>query len=390
MQYDYVIKNGTVVDCTAEYPTEEVKDIFIKDGKIAGESGSVEVHPDHVIDAQGKYVLPGLIDEHTHLNYLGNAMGSNADILCIPSGVTTAVDAGTAGWSNFEAFYQSNILRYTTTVKAYLHCSPYGMMGGVLHDENQDPDDFNETEILHVFQRHPDVMKGLKIRLSKGNLCAYGLSSLRRAVEIAGDIEREGYPCKVVAHVADLPEEITIPEILKILRRGDLFVHVFQPRGETIFTPEGKVRECVKQARKKGIVFDCSNGRPHWSVSTLRNAVSECFYPDIISSDVIRFSEFTKHGFSLLHAMCVCSAAGMDDKLILKAVTYNPAKILGILNSAGTLKEGTPADVCIMDIARTEQKFYDQYGGCLKSNHVFVPLLTMKSGRIAWRQIFYV
>ena len=50
-----------------------------------------------VADARGKYVLPGLIDEHVHLNVSNSNIGANADLLCIPMGVTTAVDAGTSG-----------------------------------------------------------------------------------------------------------------------------------------------------------------------------------------------------------------------------------------------------------------------------------------------------
>ena len=87
---------------------------------------------------------------------------------------------------------------------------------------------------------------------------------------------------------------------------------------------------------KKGVLFDCSNGRPHWTFDTLRNAKRNDFYPDIISSDVIRFSQFLSPGFSLLHAMAVCSAAGWDTLEILKRVTYNPARYLQILDEAGT------------------------------------------------------
>ena len=62
-------------------------DHIIKDG--------VFVEPD--ADMEGKYVLPGLIDEHVHLNVSNSNIGANADLLCIPMGVTTAVDAGTSG-----------------------------------------------------------------------------------------------------------------------------------------------------------------------------------------------------------------------------------------------------------------------------------------------------
>lgn len=391
MQYDFIIKNGTIVDF--ETMTVSKKDILVKDGKIASVTEQIKESEEKqafVIDASGKYVLPGLIDEHTHLNYMNNAMGANADLLCIPSGITTAFDAGTAGWSNFDGFYQTNIMRSTTSIKAYLHAAPYGMMCGCIHQENHDSVDFDEEKIRKVFEKYPNVLKGIKIRMCRETLGSLGYAPLERAVEIASHIEETGAFCKVVVHVHDLPESVSIPGILERLRAGDLFVHVFQPTGETVFDEEGHIRECVREARARGVLMDCSNGRPHWTFETLRQALAEGFYPDIISSDVIRFSQFLSPGFSLLHAMAVCSCAGWDTLEILKRVTYNPAKYLGILDEAGMLEVGKPADICIMDIRDTEQIFYDMHGGSCKGNKLFVPLLTMKEGEIVFRQIFYV
>ncbi|RRK34516.1 hypothetical protein EBB54_26640 [Schaedlerella arabinosiphila] len=218
----------------------------------------------------------------------------------------------------------------------------------------------------------------------------WGIETLKRAVEIAEGIEAEGLFCKVAVHVHDLPNHVTIEAILKTLRPGDIFVHVFQPTGETVFDQDGSIRQCVREARDREVLFDCSNGRPHWTFDTLRRAAEDGFYPDMISSDVIRFSQFLSPGFSLLHAMAVCSAAGWDTLEILKLVTYNPAKYLGILDEAGTLECNKAADICIMDIQDTDQVFYDMHGGKCKGNKLFVPLLTMKDGEIVFRQIYYV
>lgn len=319
MQYDFLFKNGWVVDF--ESMAVSKKDVLVKKGKIVSvaeeilESGESQAF---VIDASQKYVLPGLIDEHTHLNYMNNAMGANADLLCIPSGITTAFDAGTAGWSNFDGFYQTNIVRSTTNVKAYLHAAPYGMMCGCIYQENHDPADFAGDKIMELFEKYPNILRGIKIRMCRETLDDFGYAPLERAV-----------------------------------------------------------------------LMDCSNGRPHWSFDTLRWAREEEFYPDIISSDVIRFSQFLSPGFSLLHAMAVCSCAGWDTLEILKRVTYNPAKYLGILDEAGTLDVGTPADICVMDVRPTDQVFYDMHGGSCRGNQLFVPLLTMKDGEIVFRQIFY-
>lgn len=60
---DTIIKNGVVVS-----PSGKMKaDVGIKDGKITMISESITEKCDNVIDAEGKYVLPGAIDAHTHL-----------------------------------------------------------------------------------------------------------------------------------------------------------------------------------------------------------------------------------------------------------------------------------------------------------------------------------
>src|ERR1044072_8056543 len=59
-----LIKNGTVVTATDQYKG----DVLVEDEKITVIGSSLEMHADKVIDAAGKYVLPGGIDVHTHLD----------------------------------------------------------------------------------------------------------------------------------------------------------------------------------------------------------------------------------------------------------------------------------------------------------------------------------
>lgn len=60
---DLIIKNGTIVT-----PTGKIKaDVGVKEGKIALIAQSIDTPCDNVVDATGKYVLPGAIDGHTHL-----------------------------------------------------------------------------------------------------------------------------------------------------------------------------------------------------------------------------------------------------------------------------------------------------------------------------------
>lgn len=386
MKCNFKIYGGKVFDSLSG--TFHDGDVYISDGQIV--EGTRYDGAQQEIDATGKYVLPGLIDEHAHLNLHGSMIGANADTVCIPNCVTTAVDGGTTGSSGFELFYSANITHYDVSVFAYLHVSTFGNKSLCLHEEDHDPADFREDLILRMFKKYPETLRGLKVRLCKATLGGYGLSPLKRAVEIAQSVEKEcGRRCPVAVHYDNLPENVTVAGMLEQLRAGDIVAHIFQGKGETIFNDDGSVKKCVKEAQKRGVLMDDCHGRVHWSFANLKKAFTDGFFPDIISSDLVRISEYTRPGFSLNYAMSALSAAGMPLEKILKAVTLTPAKALGIFDRAGMLEPGHPADIAIMDISEHDMVLKDNYGGSEKVKLLFVPLMTMKEGRVAYRQIFF-
>ena len=57
-----VIKNGTIITSDNEFRG----DILISDGKIVGIGDIEPKKEDQIIDAEGKYVFPGGVDQHTH------------------------------------------------------------------------------------------------------------------------------------------------------------------------------------------------------------------------------------------------------------------------------------------------------------------------------------
>lgn len=383
---DMIIRNGQVFDSVnAKF---EKKDIGIHQGRFIALDEESEASNE--VDAEGNYVVPGLIDEHAHLNLYGTIIGANADTVCIPNGITTACDGGTCGASNFEQFYMSNIVRYESAVYSYLNVSTFGNKSLCKHEEDHDPADFREDLIDRLFEKYPQVLRGLKVRMCKGTLGNHGMSPLYAGLEMSGRLKEKGFHCPVAIHYDDLPENVTVHELFGAMRKGDVIAHVFQTKAETIFDENGKIKDCVWEAKKRGVYMDDCHGRVHWSYPNLQNAFSQGFYPDIISSDLVRVSEYTRPGFSLLYAMSVNSAAGMPVEKILQSVTYTPAKALGIESKAGEIREGAPADVAILDIRDVKDKtFTDNYGNSVSGNKLFVPLMTVRAGRTAYRQIFF-
>ncbi|MHB1315960.1 MAG: amidohydrolase family protein [Christensenellales bacterium] len=387
MKFDYMIKNGWVFD--GKISEFSKRTVYVRDGIIENCSDESSAESEKVVDAGGKYVLPGLVDAHAHLNYLGSNIGANADLLCIPNGVTAAVDAGTTGCSNFELFYQSNVVRCTPAVMAFINCSSYGIKDDCIHPEDYDPRDFKFHQIRKLIKKYPDVIRGIKIRVFKKTMEPYGLEPLKEAVKMADALNDEGLFCIVNMHYSGLPEGFLLADTLGILRPGDIFSHVFIMEGERIFNSDGSIKDCVLKAREKGILFETANGRPMWSFENLDKAFAQGFYPYIISSDTIHESMYQRPCFSLTHAMSVMSAAGMDIKQIFQAVTYHPAKALGILGKAGTLDAGACADISIFDVRDSDMILKDRHGGQRKANKLFVPLATMRAGKIVYRQVFF-
>src|SRR5437763_675565 len=83
-----LVKGGTVVTAADQYQG----DVLIEDEKIALVGTTIDVQADKTIDASGKYVLPGGIDVHTHLDMPFGGTTSADDF---ESGTTAAAFGGT-------------------------------------------------------------------------------------------------------------------------------------------------------------------------------------------------------------------------------------------------------------------------------------------------------
>jgi len=101
-----LIRGGTVVTATDLYRG----DVLIEDERIAAIAGSfAEVSADRTIDASGKYVIPGGIDVHTHLDMPFGGTTSADDF---ESGTVAAAHGGTTSVVDFAIQYRGQTLRH--------------------------------------------------------------------------------------------------------------------------------------------------------------------------------------------------------------------------------------------------------------------------------------
>jgi allantoinase len=105
MPVDVVIKNGTLVLPSGLWEGS----LIIDEGKIIGIMKSSEPKADRVVDAAGRFILPGMVDMHVHLRDPGNPERENFESgtrAAAAGGVTTVMD-------------MPNTIPATVTVKAF-------------------------------------------------------------------------------------------------------------------------------------------------------------------------------------------------------------------------------------------------------------------------------
>lgn len=82
-----IIKNGSIITSTNEY----VADICVENGKIVAIGENLDTNGHEVVDAKGKYVFPGGVDEHVHYNSF-NSLGYETSHAALAGGTTTVGD----------------------------------------------------------------------------------------------------------------------------------------------------------------------------------------------------------------------------------------------------------------------------------------------------------
>lgn len=374
--YDIIIKNGHVIDTYNEM--DQIMDVAIDNGKIVGVGHYNENEAAHKIDATGCIVTPGLIDFHAHL-YPMTEIGIPAEPVCFSSGVTTVVDAGSAGCATYEGhrgFIASSKLR----IKSFLHVCSAGLATG-RYLENPDPKDYDEKKISRLVNLYKHEIVGLKIRQGAEIVGGLGLEPLKETIRIA---EKLGVP--VMVHCSNPPGKLS--DMINLLRKGDILTHAYQNKGNSIIDSDGLVCKSAWEARKRGVIFDVANANIHFSFDVANQALKEKFLPDTISTDLTMRSLYKRPAvFNLLHVMAKYLNMGLTINEVIERCTIIPAKLLGIEGETGNFNSGTFADVAVLKVVEKNVQFGDREGKLLLGNKLIRNMMTIKDGEIVFRDI---
>lgn len=387
MKLDILIKNGLIADVESnEYLN---RSIGIIGNRIVDLDNVDATQAETVIDAAGCLVLPGLIDFHAHVFHGGTAISVNPDIICLPNGVTSVVDAGSSGWVNYALFRHSVIASSMVKIKSYLNVVNVGLstLGGgpTGYLENTNPANYNVERIARTLAENSDNILGLKLRYSqdiaKGK--AYSSDPFLTTVALARELNTS-----LCVHVTDalLPAD----ELIGHFQANDIYAHCFHGTGHSILNAQGEVYPAVKQAKKRGVIFDCSNGVAHFDFNVTSNAMEQGFYPDIISTDLTqRNSLRTDKVYSLLHVMSKYLNMGMSFFDVLRAVTTTPARLMKMEGDIGTLKPGAFADISLVKLRKERIVFEDTRGVKIEGDRYIDNCATLCNGQIVYRRLHF-
>lgn len=373
MSYDIVIRGGEVID--PSQGLRKVCDVAVQGDRIAAVEDSIDASGTHqVIDARGQLVVPGLIDLHVHV-YPHSPFGLDPDSLCAAGGVTTMLDAGTAGSYNFDAFRRETIDRAKTQVFSLVNLSCIGLiaanMGELLDRRYADPDG-----VVTTIARNSDVAVGVKIRAGTHIIGAgeQGWANLNDAIKAARDSGTW-----VMVHIGESP--MSIPELAEALAPGDCITHCFKGGSTRVTNDAGQIFEGIHAAAERGVMFDVGHGFGSFQWEVVQAAIDQGLEPTTISTD-IHTKNINGPVYDMPTTMSKFLLLGTPLERVIEMSTTRPAQILKQDGELGTLKVGSVADIAILEQHSGRFVFTDSYKQQRIGESLLTASTTVRRGEI--------
>ena len=364
-EYDLLIKGGRVIDPSRRF--DGLADVAIAKGRIAAVRPSIPAaSAAEIVEASGALVTPGLVDIHTHVR------SAEMPGICLSQGVTSLVDAGSRGADQID-----EVVAYAKAapnrVRVLINLSRKGVIDeGDLMDLSLADVALARAAIL----RHRDVIVGVKARLSRNVVGERDLEALRRAQDITRPL---GLP--VMIHIGQ--GFSTVPQLLALLKPGDIVTHMYAFPPNTIFDGKGGVLPEVIAARRRGIRFDIGNGRiGHFTWDTMADGVKAGFLPDTTSSDWTDAGR-AEHVVDFPNVMSKLLMLGVPLMQVIAMATSNAAATFPAFKGLGTLRVGAPADVTVLDLREGSFDFLDNVNAKRTGTQRLFTRATILSGKLA-------
>ena len=341
--YDLLIKGGVIID--SAQGIHAVNDVAVEKGTIVRVAPIIPVdEARQVIEVQGKVVPAGLIDIHTHVYHGVSANGVQADIGGVRAGVTTMVDAGSAGCDTFGGFPSHIIPNNQTEIICFLHICRTGLATS--------PDIFSPASIdldktIQVASENRDIISGIKARMVSPALEIMGMEMPRLAKRAAKEAG-----VKLMVHIGDTEKRYdpnVIRQLLPIMEEGDIVTHLFTANPGGVLDADGKLVPEAKEAEDRGVWLDTAHGRMNFSFDIGERILDQGITPHCISTDLtLPGRQLTVHSMTEMMSRFLAMGFTMDQVVTMS--TLNPAKALGLDGRLGSLEVGKQADISVLEL----------------------------------------
>ncbi|KAL9979660.1 hypothetical protein ACROYT_G017357 [Oculina patagonica] len=387
--FDLIIRNGRVIDPARDF--DIIADVGVKSKRIVSVAPHLEGKGLEEFDATGCIVTAGLIDSHVHVYQHATPLGIDVDDTCLARGVTTVVDAGSAGATTFPGLRKFIADKSQTRVLALLHIAAHGLAaaGCTGWVKGGECDSLNQVDCklcIDCISQNRDTIVGVKVRLSASaaNDGANEEEAFRRALNVSAEAN---VPLMTHHTFSTIPVQQTGGDLEQgklfcpgSLRAGDIYTHCLHGWPSTIINPlNGQIHNDVHDARKRGVLFDVGHGCGAFSWTVSEICAKEGFWPDIISSD-LHAESVDGPAYDLLAVMTKMLHVGMPLIDVIKAVTMTPAAAIGRSDVIGSLSPGYAADITVVRIEDVDIDLEDCNAQLRRIKQRFVPAAVWKDG----------
>jgi dihydroorotase len=304
-----------------------------------------------------------------------NPYGCDLDAVCLANGVTTTMDAGSAGPVNLLGFRKLVYERSKTRMLGFIALAQHGVLnepGELLNLGFADSD-----ATAQAVEDNRDVGVGVKVRLHKKSIGENSRPALRLALKAA-----QATRTPIMVHVGDTA--IPMEEIAATLRPGDVMTHCYTPQKPSIIDEKGKLLDEVRKAKERGVVFDVGHAGGHFDFDLARRAMGDGLVPDVISSDL--HGRMKQPGFGVVGDLPTTLTKflplGMSLEQIIASCTVTAARIVGWQDRIGSLEVGREADIAVLQLVDEPTHLRDCVGGEMTYRQRIAPRWTIRAGEV--------
>ena len=396
---DTVLRGGRVIDPATG--RDGIADIGILDGRIAAiEPALPGDAAREVVDLSGKVVIPGMIDTHGHVyQHVTGKFGLNADMVGVDSGVTTVVDQGGPSCMTIPGFRAFIAEPAKTRVLCFISAYLVGGLEGHLYPDLYGPGQLNVEHTVRAARENADLVRGIKAHAEIGGASRWGLEVIKIGKEIA-----RGAGLPLYIHLGQLwpeadgvtidPDEV-VRALIPLMEVGDVLAHPFTRHpGGFISAETGEVHPVVWAALERGVTVDVGHGS-HFSFDMARRVLKAGIPVHTLGADMHGYNVrvpgagtdraanpfFGVAPFNLTNAMTKLLALGMTMPQVVATVTSNPAAMLRMGDSIGSLQVGREADISVLDVLEGRFELADNSGEKVVSSEMIVPAFALRAGR---------